>query len=79
MNKQDIGETAQQIIDDIIRLRDQGRVRLSLLGMELRDRWHELDKQVDDAVRTAREVSDVTVERARALREKLRSELQKHQ
>jgi hypothetical protein len=78
MKTDDIAETGQQIIDDIVRLKDQGRVRWHLLGMEVRDRWEQLEKQADEAVRSARELTESTLERARSLREKLRSELGIH-
>ena len=61
-------------------LRDEIRVDVHLAGMELKQRWQELEPKMRDAERLAEDVSDVArdalddiVERFRSFRETLRA------
>lgn len=61
-------------------LRDEIRVDVHLAGMELKDRWRELEPRMRDAERLAEDVSDVAVqalddvvERFRSFRDTLRA------
>jgi hypothetical protein len=73
--KDNLRENLDRVVAEVVRLRDEARVRLNLLGKELRDRWGDLDQQVDEVVRVARQASDAALTRARALREELQREL----
>ena len=52
-------------------------MRLNLLGKELRDRWGEIERQVEEVARQARDASGAALDRARELRDDLRRELGK--
>ena len=61
-------------------LRDEIRVDVHLAGMELKQRWQELEPKMRDAERLAEDVSDVArsalddiVERFRSFRDTLRA------
>lgn len=75
MNTEQIRENTERVVKELTRLRDEVRVKLNLLGKELRDRWGEMDKQVDEVVHLARSASESVLERARSLRDELRREL----
>lgn len=75
MKNEQIRENAERVADELIRLRDEARLKLNLLGKELRDRWSELDPHIDEIVRLVRTASESALERARALRDELRREL----
>jgi hypothetical protein len=77
MNTENIKENVERVVDDLTRLRDEGRVRLNLLGKELRDRWGEIERQVEEVARLARDASGAALDRARELRDDLRRELGK--
>ena len=77
MKTEDIKENVERVIEDLTRLRDEGRVRLNLLGKELRDRWAEIERQVEEVARLARDASGAALDRARELRDDLRRELGK--
>jgi molybdenum-dependent DNA-binding transcriptional regulator ModE len=77
MNTDHIKENVERVVEDLTRLRDEGRVRLNLLGKELRDRWAEIERQVEEIARQARNASGAALDRARELRDDLRRELGK--
>jgi molybdenum-dependent DNA-binding transcriptional regulator ModE len=77
MNTENIKENVERVVEDLTRLRDEGRVRLNLLGKELRDRWAEIERQVEEIARQARDASGAALDRARELRDDLRRELGK--
>jgi hypothetical protein len=79
MATENIKDNAERIIADLTRLRDEGRVRLNLLGKEVRDRWEVIERQVEEIAHVARGASGTALDRARELRDELRRELGKGQ
>jgi KaiC/GvpD/RAD55 family RecA-like ATPase len=77
MNTENIKDNAERIIADLTRLRDEGRVRLNLLGKEVRDRWAIIERQVEEIANLASGATDAALDRARLLRDELRRELRK--
>lgn len=77
MKREEIGEKLQGVLADLTRMRDEARVQLNLLGKDLRDRWADLDDQIDQVIRLAKDTSEAALERASDLRDELRNELQK--
>lgn len=77
METENIRENVDRVVADLVRLRDEARVRLNLLGKELRDRWSEVDQHVDEIARVARGASEAVLKRACELRDELRRELSK--
>jgi hypothetical protein len=75
--RENVQDSWERIIRDLTRLRDEARVRLNLLGKELRDRWTEVDRQVEELARVARDGSGAVLQRACELRDELRRELRK--
>jgi hypothetical protein len=59
----------RETIDELERLRDEIRVNAHLAAMDAKDRWHELEPQLEKAEHAAREVLQDVLQRARAVRD----------
>lgn len=76
MNNARVQQGAKERLERLQTLRDEIRLDLHLAGMDLKDRWRELEPKVLEAERRAEEVGgkalDELVQRLLAVRETMR-------
>jgi hypothetical protein len=79
MNREQVKERLEGTLDELRTLRDEIRLDLHLVGMDLRDEWEKLEKRLPDE-RSVNKAKDATKElvgtlatELRAFRDRLRS------
>jgi len=77
-NKEEVRRQLEGILTELQTVRDEIRVRIHLAGMELKDKWQELDSRVEEIERQRPEATQKVRDAAadlrnafRALRDKL--------
>ena len=62
----------RETLDELERLRDEIKVNAHLAAMDAKDKWHELEPQLERAENVAKEALQDVLQRARAVRDAVR-------
>ena len=77
MADRDLEKQLREMADDLKRMRDELRVRLHLAGLDVRDRWNELEPRIGNAEKFAHEVNETSRRKLSELRDGLRDLLER--
>ena len=77
MADRDLERQLGDMADELKRLRDELRVRLHLAGLDVRDRWRELEPKLAQPEKLAHEVNETSRKRLAELRDRARELLER--